>query len=338
MDTSPSRWATVRRGFLSWWQHDQVWWLPNISAEQSWHDTMGRHLALPASQFEHVAVIHIGTNGYAHGMGAKTVFPDKKIGTILDDYLHADSLGLVRAFAPPESIVGTAPHFADDGTVSYVELTMNFAVDARSGNSSALRWEEQLQPLFPPFTDHLPLKHLAAMMTIAKETSLDADAALRKATALACPYVQDGHSTADLAWFRPLVLERGENDGLRWTLDVATRQKLGVDETFSRDFEQYHLRDSSSIDEVLGSSAWQQFLSRQIPVRRAWGPIGLFWALLLDQLEGQRIETAVCARCGWILSGKRGKRFCSPEDRPNCHRARRAEDQQRSRARRKSRG
>jgi len=336
MEGPPSRWGAAVRALLSWWEHDHVWWLPTLRAERSWHDGMGHHLALPADAFEHACVIHIGTNGCTYGHGAQSVFPDRRLGAILDDWLKAESRRLFHEVTAPESIAGTIPQFAEDGTVSYAELTLQVEIDTAPGVvPKCLSWEGQLGTLFPPFTDHLPLRHLASMLTIGKEVSVDADAALRRATVLANPYVQEGHSTRRLAWFCPLVLERGERDGLRWIMDEATRRHLGVDEAFSRDFTQYGLRDMAAIDEVLASSAWQQFLRQQIPVRRAWGPIGLFWALLLDDLESQRIGTAVCARCGRMLTGKRGKQFCGPDDDPNCYRERRAEDQRRSRTQRR---
>jgi hypothetical protein len=335
MERPLSRWDAAMQSFLAWWEHDHVWWLPTLLAERSWRDGMGHHLAVPAHEFEHVSVIHIGTNGYTYGRGAQAVFPDRRLGTILDEWLRADSRGLFREVRAPESIVGTMPQFEEDGRVSYAEVTVPVEIDAPPGAVPKwLSWEGQLRPLFPPFTDHLPLRHLASMLTIGKEASTNADTALRRATVLASPYVQEGYSTRELAWFCPLVLERGESDGLRWVVDEATRQKLGLDEAFSRDFTQYALRDMASIDEVLGSSAWRQFLRQQIPVRRAWGPIGLFWVLLLDDLEGQRVKTAVCSRCGRMLTGKRGKQLCGPDDDPNCYRERRAEDQRRSRTRR----
>lgn len=338
METPPSRRDAAVGSFLGWWAHDHVWWLTTLREQRSWRDAMGHHLAVPAYQSEHITVIHIGTNGYAYGRGVLTVFPEKRLGTILDDWLHADALGLIREVRAPESIAGTLPRFGEDGGVSYAEQTFPVETIVPAGASPQwIVWDRQLQPFFPPFTDHLPLRHLAAMRTTAQEASADPDAALRKATALASPYVQEGHSTAELAWFLPRAVERSQSDGLRWVGEELIRRKLELGEAFSRSFTEYNLRDMAAIDEMLASPGWRQFLRQQVPVRRVWGPIGLFWALLLDDLENRRTSTAVCTRCGRLLTGKRGKQLCGPKDDPDCHRERRTEDQRRSRTMRRGR-
>jgi hypothetical protein len=337
IESPPSRWDATMRAHLAWWQHDHVWWLPSLREERTWHDDKGHHIAVPAAYFEHVTVIHIGTNGYAYGRGAEVVFPERKLGTILEDWLEAPSRELLRWVTPPKSVSGTAPQFGEDGTLSYAEIAIPVEIGTTTPGAAPnfVCWEGPLHPLFPPFTDDLPLRHLASMRTIAKEASADATTALRKATVLATPYLQEGHSTSELAWFCPQVVERGKSVGLSWIVGEAASHRFGLDKAFSRSFTQYLLRDMAAIDEVLASTAWQQFLRRQIPVRRAWGPLGLFWALLVDSLESQTLGTGVCTRCGRMLTGKRGKQFCGPDDDPQCYRDRRADDQRRSRDRRR---
>jgi hypothetical protein len=84
-----------------------------------------------------------------------------------------------------------------------------------------------------------------------------------------------------------------------------------------------------SLTEALKSQAWREVMTRPVSVRRVWGATGLLAALFLDRLETyQTIQQ--CERCGWMLQGTRGKRFCSRTENPTCFRQRRAEDQRRS--------
>lgn len=56
----------------------------------------------------------------------------------------------------------------------------------------------------------------------------------------------------------------------------------------------------------------------------------LILTLLLDRLEAQR-PFIVCERCGRIIHGKDGKRFCGEGDDRECFKSRRTIDQRRSR-------
>ena len=82
--------------------------------------------------------------------------------------------------------------------------------------------------------------------------------------------------------------------------------------------------------EALEQDSWRKWLEESVPIRRAWGAVGLFWALLLDRLEARR-PFVICERCGRIISGKAGKKFCGKADDAECFNGRRAVDQRRSR-------
>src|SRR5262249_44054676 len=71
------------------------------------------------------------------------------------------------------------------------------------------------------------------------------------------------------------------------------------------------------------SAEWQAALNRRETVGRAWSPLGLLWALLLDELENAP-ALGTCLRCSRQIQGTRRKRYCSPADNPECYRARRA--------------
>lgn len=55
-------------------------------------------------------------------------------------------------------------------------------------------------------------------------------------------------------------------------------------------------------------------------VTRVWGAVGLFWALLIDELENSR-GLRTCRYCGRLLKGKGDKEYCGPNDDPECHKA-----------------
>jgi hypothetical protein len=88
-------------------------------------------------------------------------------------------------------------------------------------------------------------------------------------------------------------------------------------------------------DESLQSGEWDRVMGRQVNIRRAWGMLGLFWALLIDELEARR-PFPICKRCGWIMQGRQDKRFYGPNDNKCCHLKRGAERQRKSRTNNRS--
>jgi hypothetical protein len=85
--------------------------------------------------------------------------------------------------------------------------------------------------------------------------------------------------------------------------------------------------------EILSRSAgFREAMAEQIELPRVWGALGLLWFVLIEALETQR-GFRQCQRCGRVIAGKSDKRFCGPDDNPECFRGRRAEDRRRSRDR-----
>jgi hypothetical protein len=95
------------------------------------------------------------------------------------------------------------------------------------------------------------------------------------------------------------------------------------------------LSHENAVKELLKNDAWRTELAKPVPIRRAWGAVGLFWTLLLDRLEAQR-SFNLCERCGRIIPSEAGKRFCGKTDNNGCFSKRRAQDQRRSRKKRAS--
>ena len=115
------------------------------------------------------------------------------------------------------------------------------------------------------------------------------------------------------AWFGPILAAEGEEGALS-----ALEVRYGL--------------DAGSIDEASETDAWREIVMRPFPIRRAWGATGLLYGLMLDRLEQGRGFNA-CERCGRVLQGKRGKRFCARADDIECFKARRAADRRKERYR-----
>jgi hypothetical protein len=183
-----------------------------------------------------------------------------------------------------------------------------------------LRWHGPLELIMPRLSGVEDMHAQAQMAGLARHSTADLAGASRAAAVTVQPYLSRGHSTVEHLWFRPTLERRGPRHILfkaedRWlTVPPQLRQKW----------------DENALNEVLKQEAWQKWLAEPIPIRRAWGGVGLFWTLLLDHLEAQRSFT-VCERCGRIISGKEGKRFCGKSDDSACFNERRAVDQRRSR-------
>jgi len=58
-------------------------------------------------------------------------------------------------------------------------------------------------------------------------------------------------------------------------------------------------------------------MTEPVEIRRAWGPTGFFWTLLIDRLESAQTVRA-CARCGRPIKGTKRRRFCSRGENEVC--------------------
>jgi hypothetical protein len=191
-------------------------------------------------------------------------------------------------------------------------------------------WPEPISGLMPALGSFGDLIAQQRMAAIAKVSAHDLDHAVRLAREEAAPFLSTGRSCWGYATIYPMLL----NEGPRPVLLRA--EDLGVPTADLKDaYDALHsgTLTTQRLVEILGRSPeFERALAEPVTIRRAWGAIGLFWALLLEELEGRR-SFAECERCGRINFGKRGKRFCGRDDHPACFRARRAIDQRRSRGR-----
>ena len=153
----------------------------------------------------------------------------------------------------------------------------------------------------------------ANMAEIARQSADDPEGALRKARDAAALYVTEGHTTQQLAWFLPTLMQEGKENLL-----------FDLDRRFGMAF--------NTLDEAVQSTDMVEHMLKPVPIRRAWGVLGLCWALLLDKLEDGKAYR-VCKLCDRIIAGKRGKQFCGPNDHQACYLNRRAGDRRRERSR-----
>jgi hypothetical protein len=158
-----------------------------------------------------------------------------------------------------------------------------------------LRWHGRLESMMPMLSGPDDMLAQAQMVKLARHSTADLAGALRAAQIEAQTYLSAGHSTVEHLWFRPTL----ERNGPQHILFKAEDRGLSVPPQLRQRW------DEDALNEVLKQDAWKKWLAQPIPIRRAWGAVGLFWTLLLDRLEAQRSFTA-CDRCGRIISGKEG--------------------------------
>src|SRR5262245_25931847 len=81
-------------------------------------------------------------------------------------------------------------------------------------------------------------------------------------------------------------------------------------------------RQITSWEEALRLPSIVSRLTTRQEIIRVWGPIGLFWALLLWQLK-QGLRFSECEDCHHLNPGRKDKRYCGPDDDPVCYARRR---------------
>jgi hypothetical protein len=244
-------------------------------------------------------------------------------------YIPLDSVNRetdeVRLKWPPEgspSPVSPEAESAKRFPLKELEADPSIAVTEQGDRAlrAFLRWPGVLASMMPLLSGPDDILAQSQMVTCARQSASDLPGALRTAIVAAQPYMFDGHSTVEHTLFRPTR----ERKGLSHVLLKAEEWGLTIPPQMSRQW------DDNVLNRVLEQDDWQQWLAKLVPIRRAWGPVGLFWSLLIDRLGTQRSFKA-CELCDRIIAGKDGKRFCGKNDDVECFNRRRAIDQRRSR-------
>jgi hypothetical protein len=188
-----------------------------------------------------------------------------------------------------------------------------------------LQWPKPLRTLMPVLSSLDDMHSLALMMKFAQDRGGEPVELLTKAKSYAGRYLFDGHTTLEFSWFRPSF----EQKGIRHIVLTAEDKGLTIPEALRKE-----PWDKGLLGQLLSRDDWTTVLSQLVPVRRVWGASGLLWALLLERLESGRGFVS-CERCGRVISGKLGKRFCAASDDIVCFRARRTAERRVLRLRRK---
>lgn len=332
-------------------------------------------LAVPAEQLERLDVYHVGENGYVWGPGSRTRFPDGRVDGLLDVFLNVERSGGIsvapgsaevelqvpvieggeiryegrrHTFNPGPiipiariddetrtAIVRWPPERTDPPTVSPEDESLRrygalhrlepdggpVVIPQQNPDIRALPlqviWPGDLAGLFAAASGPDDLHEKAVMVDLATNNGNRQGGTLASVRAAADRYVGEGETTRWHSWFWPTFAEEGESGIL---FAIGTRYEVEV----------------SSLGDALQSEVLRRKLSQNVPIRRAWGAAGLLWALLLEQLEGNR-GFLTCERCGRIIQGRSHKRFCDKTDDENCYQRRRADGQQRRRQETRSR-
>jgi hypothetical protein len=345
----------MHRAFSSWTGQQTVWLLPWIKEPFEWRTfhPYRWELAIPSLTVDRIDVYHIGKNGYVWGGDPRYGrFPNNYINGLLKAWLDIPGRWQLTIVPAPAMLQTTAPRF-EDQTVTEEQrfirpvpctsipcqwppdgypLTSVFPEAESLRMYGALTWVEEngqpklIRPKDPnawfshifawwpgPFTWLFPhggggLDELVGRARMAKISKLSAehpDYALAAAWKASRPYITQGQTTFGHTWLFSTFLEEGTD---------------GVIDGWGR----FRLKERD-LNEAVVSETWWAKMRQPVPIGRAWGVLGLFWALLLDALEGNQIRTCQWKKCGQIIYGSGQKKYCDLEDNIDCYRDRRRE-------------
>ena len=226
--------------------------------------------------------------------------------------------GLPSSVSPSaESLEYYGPMKRETMLVNGIELPT--LVSSKHPNVRSLHvldiWPGHLRRLFPYGSNPDAYKAVKDMQRIAERSKEDPDGARDEAWKLSTGSIGDGQTTLMSSWFYPTFMQR-RTDGLLM------------------EFEGKYDKHFKTLEEACASEFLQEKLREPVPIRQTYGVLGLFWALLIEQLEEGR-HFRRCGRCGRMMEGHSNKRYCSKSDDPDCWKSRRAADRRRERAREK---
>ena len=181
---------------------------------------------------------------------------------------------------------------------------------------AAPRWGETFAPMFPTGGGLDDLLARRTMAEVARLSATKLNDALERVKTEAAPYISETWIPKSASWLGPTAVGgqvRGDAEGAILT---EAESRFGV--------------SFANLDEARKSSEWESLLASREKVTRVWGVTGLFWALLIERLDAGR-RFGQCDRCGRIIHGRKGKKYCGPGDDPDCYRRRRAADKRRGR-------
>jgi hypothetical protein len=344
----------MQRMFTAWTNEDIMWTKPGWAGLPRWDQHPLLAACLNGETLECAEIHHVGEKGAIVGPRSE-LFPHRSVASLLDAWLNADFVRRIPT-DPDRTIELKVPypiectvaliwkkialsftnvlpitHLSETGvafaqwppdpampTTISPELESALPMPSFSAPQGTLpvrfSWTapfDQLQPLIVTSDD---MYALAQMRRLAELSAKDSRAARAQAEIEARQWLSEGEAPVDKAWLQPIISAKGEKDAV-WAIEAR--------------FDIV----ANSLDQAYKNTWLREQLDRPATVRRAWGVPGLMWALLLDRLNAAQTFRA-CERCGRLISGKAGKKFCSPTDDPDCYRARKKDDKRRTRSRR----
>ncbi len=325
--------------------------------------------AIAGEEWNYLDIFHIGENGFVYGLDADR-FPGARVDGLLDAWLNWPTEETIGWQEPPRLEIAMPDLFDQaalkENQIPYRQVSFTapvLPIDPKEGIPTLPAgsprpvfpeveisefWQQTYGPLqfgqlpdgqpvvtnqdgtffrpaatlvargllagiFPTGVSLDAMHNWAKMNGIVQRSATDPTAALQWARTLAAPYFTEGVTTRALSWYMPTLGE------LREVQEVINRAaSLG-------------LVDARVHADLRGSEAWHRAMTESVPIRRVWGPVGLFWALLIDRLEQTGARRA-CGLCGRVLeAARRTKQFCGKSENPECYRRRRALDRRRER-------
>lgn len=332
-------------------------------------------LALDGEFIERLDIFHVGENGYVWGPGMSHRFPAKHVNDLLLQWLnitdrpiypaptattvmapdpkldgiqyreqeiHFKPVGqfpftvtgrdeertYIEGHWPPEGApnpvvsvdqesreyfgdVRAMARIAGTSITGWIREDRTFAIGVVSG------WPDPFDALIPRASGMDNTLQWTRMREIATKSETSVEVALREARDLSRSFLSEGVSSWAHAHFWPIYAREGIDGAI---VAAATQFGLSSDLTFQ---------------ELWSTDEWLDRAALPIPITRAWGGIGLMWALLLEQLERRR-RFGHCEECGRVIPKRGGRRFCKRNENPDCVKRRARTRQGRHRSRRAS--
>lgn len=350
-----------KRAVEDWQGQHTVWLLPNSNTDFAWQQEQYNLMALASEEPEIVDIYHVGENGYVYGVDSEKLFANSRVDDgLLDVWLNCKGFELTPA---PQTVKLEVPEIID-GHVSYREdefpiapkgflpvesvdesgrfnarwsppfktVSPDAETHARYGPFAAgdldglpigtslkdgtkslfcvARWPPPLQFLIPESAGMDVLVALQQMRQIAALSSTE-PRAIQMAKDAAGSSISEGHTSFELGWFWPTLLGNGP-EAIRFRLE-----EFGI--------------KPATIEELSKNDQFKNLMGKRMEIRRAFGPVGLFWALLIEWLEKFKPFSS-CRNCGRLIQGKKGKKYCSRAENPDCYRHMQAIRKQKSRS------
>jgi hypothetical protein len=358
----------ARRAFNYWKDEVAIWLIPELTQPVRWKHEALRCLAIPAEHLDRIDIAHIDAEGRIYAPTAAWL--PKAVDGLLDEWLNVGEVQLTltpkelnfpvpvfdsdpprwevrKVTFAPGPLIPISGFNADHNVVSLVWPPKGFPMPISAEAESAekfplkiaddcpdeavspegerslrvwLKWPEPFNGLMPMLggVDHWEARN--AMTVLARCANKDRSTALMKGAAQAAPWFFPGESTLELSWLRPAQLA-----GMLHVMLLAEDRGLNIPQALRNE-----TKDAALLEKLIQTEDWQRFLAHRVPIQRVWGPVGLLWWLLLDEIK-QQASFVLCENCGKLIRGKRGKRFCSEKDGRTCIRQRRAGYKRRSR-------